>query len=143
LNLANKNSTDTNCINKDDSGYFEPYAAFASRLRTWLAAYGIGAPVLIATHDALIDNLIKSGDAQVIIIVFLVGLAVQVFAALLYKTTMWYLYYGEHRGEFKKSKRYKLFDKISEVYWPELLFDLTTIVCYSWATFKILSISYN
>ena len=43
--------------NEDTKTYFDSYRALASTLRTWLVAYGIGAPVLFASQSAFAEIL--------------------------------------------------------------------------------------
>jgi hypothetical protein len=118
--------------------YFPSYAAFAKLLRTWLVGFGIGVPILFCSQDAFSDILERPSMAITIIVMFLGGVVIQVIAALLYKTTMWYLYCGERDEEFKKSMRYDFFDWVSEQYWLEVLIDLITILLFAIATSMVL-----
>ncbi len=125
---------------KDDSGFYEPYSNFSTRMRNWLAAYGIGAPVLFVSQSEISNALTTSGSGKFVIVLFLIGVLIQVIAAFIYKSAMWYLYIGEHDKKFKNTKRYRYSDTISEIYWPEVVFDLGTITLFSIATYTALSV---
>ncbi len=123
-----------------DKGFYEPYAGFSRTLRAWLVAFGIGAPVLFVTQANTAAKLARSGDADCIVALFLSGVVIQVFAALLYKTTMWYLYFGEIHGEFQEKRRFTASDWLSDQYWLEFLFDASTILLFVVATWRTLVI---
>lgn len=121
-----------------ETGFYEAYAGFAKTLRTWLVAYGIGAPVLFASQSAF-ATLLKEKQATVCIIgLFLIGVSLQLTAALMYKATMWYLYFGELSEAFQCTRRYKVSDWLSEQFWLELCFDIGSIVTFAWATVWVL-----
>jgi len=122
------------------SGYFDGYVSFSGVLRSWLIAYGIGAPVLFITQADVTRKLADSGQALTVALLFLSGVFLQVIVALLYKGAMWYLYVGEVEPVKKKTKRYAISDWLSEAYWLELLFDLASIVFFLIATVRVLMI---
>ncbi len=45
--------------------YLEAYAEHSKVIRTWFVAYGIGAPVLLLTNEALARTLKASGSVRV------------------------------------------------------------------------------
>ena len=69
---------------------------------------------------------------------FLVGAGLQVLAALVYKTAMWYLYWGELRPKFCNTRRYRVACWLSESLALELAFDLGTIGLFGWSTLALL-----
>lgn len=71
------------------SELYAAYDGYSRALRTWLVAYGIGAPVLLMTNDALWLAVAESGDAAWIGALFLVGVALQVVLTAVNKTAMW------------------------------------------------------
>src|SRR5260370_2549990 len=83
---------------------FSVYAEYSKTLRTWLVAYGIGAPVLFLTNDTLARTFAKSSQARTIAIYFLAGVVLPMLLAILNKHVMWVGYYpagnshlhGEH-----------------------------------------------
>ena len=71
---------------------FKVYAEYSKTLRTWLVAYGIGAPVLFLTNETLARTFVKSPQARIVAFSFLMGVLLQVFLALLNKNVMWVCY---------------------------------------------------
>ena len=122
-----------------DHGFFEPYKYFANQLRTWLIAYGIGAPVLFVSQPTIADALKPSGCGRSMIFLFLVGVSLQIVQAWMYKAAMWYLYLGELNKKFQTSKKHKISVWVAERFWPEFVIDLASIALFSFATFKALS----
>jgi hypothetical protein len=70
--------------------------------------------------------------------VFLVGVAVQIAGALLYKVAMWYLYLGELHECVQKTLRYRISNWVSEQIWLEISFDIFSIGAFAWATVAVL-----
>jgi hypothetical protein len=126
--------------NSKPDGFFDGYASFAGVLRTWLIAYGIGGPALFITQTSIANKIAASGHAREIALLFLVGVFLQVIIALLYKGAMWYLYIGEEQLEIQMTRRYKISNWLSMAFWLEMLFDLSSIVLFVYATFRVLSI---
>jgi len=126
--------------NSKPDGFFDGYASFAGVLRTWLIAYGIGGPVLFITQTNIANKLSASGQSREIALIFLIGVFLQVIIALLYKGAMWYLYIGEEQLEIQKTRRYKISNWLSMAFWFEMLFDLSSIGLFVYATFRVLSI---
>jgi len=124
----------------DEAGYFEGYVSFARTLRTWLVAYGVGGPALVLTQETLASKFVASANAGLITELFLGGVGTQVLGALLYKTSMWYLYMGERHETLKGRRMYKIADWLSEAFWLESLLDLTSIVLLGWASYLLLSL---
>lgn len=127
-----------NIKGREDRGFYEPYAVFSRTLRTWLVAYGIGAPVLFSTQPFFARILAKAEVAMPIIGFFLFGVIVQVIAALLYKYSMGYIYFGELDENFQKTRRYKIAEYVSDAMWLEILFDLLSIGSFTLATYGAL-----
>ena len=123
----------------DEAGYFEGYVSFARTLRTWLVAFGIGAPVLLLSQEQLAVRFMASDKAALVTTCFLAGVGAQVLGALLYKTAMWYLYLGELKPAFKKSARYRASDRVSEAFVIESLLDLASIGLFGYATYLLIS----
>ena len=69
--------------------FYKAYEEHSKVLRTWLVAYGVGAPVLFLTNDSLAAKLGASAESGEIGGLFLGGVAFQVFLAVLNKTVMW------------------------------------------------------
>src|SRR5207247_2726974 len=111
-------------------GFYEAYAGFARNVRTWFIAYGIGAPVLFVSNAEIWKKISEHGDGRMIAYLFLAGVAVQIAAAMLYKTAMWYLYVSELDHHQAKGWRYQFSDRVSESYVLEMAFDVATLVLF-------------
>ena len=120
-----------------ESGFFAPYAEFAKTLRTWFVAYGIGAPVVVLSNDKLRETLRLSGEARTVTSLFLMGVGVQVAAALIYKMCMWYLYLAELQPRLHETRRYRISVYVSEAFGIELFFDLVTLGAFGIATWRL------
>lgn len=88
--------------------FYAAYEHYSGLLRTWLVAYGIGAPVLMLTNEKLWDALGTSGSSRYIAICFLFGVGLQVLLATLNKTIMWASHYAEGHSEFQTTRRFKM-----------------------------------
>lgn len=119
-----------------DSGFYQAYSDHARILRTWLVAYGIGAPVLLVTNKDISGALSMSGHARKIALCFLVGVALQVLLATANKTTMWMLYRGEESEEFRLRKRYRISDWLSDQFWIDFLVDVLAMALFGYATYQ-------
>lgn len=116
--------------------YLEAYGEHARILRSWLVAYGIGAPVLLMTNDAFAVAVQESKSAQLIAGFFLAGVALQVVLSAVNKASMWGLYYGEITPSFKKVVWYRVAHWLSERFWTDLLIDMVTMGVFVLATYK-------
>ena len=123
---------------KEETGFYAAYSDFAKNLRIWFLAYGIGATALFVTNEPAAKKLLGSGHALHVVYLLVAGVAVQVFVAVLYKGIMWFLYMGELFPDRKTSCVYKLADRVSTRYWPELVCDLATIACFGGATWFLI-----
>jgi hypothetical protein len=123
----------------------ELYAAYeehSKTLRTWLVAYGVGAPVLLLTNDSIWKALAGSGTAPEIGTMFLIGAALQVSLAAINKAAMWVSYYGEIEPGYRTKTRYRLAHWVAQQFWIDLLIDLASMILFGMATvgvFKILT----
>lgn len=122
-----------------DSGFYEPYIQYARTLRAWFVAYGIGVPVLLVSQEFIAKAIIKAGTGELITWLFLIGVAVQVLAAFLYKYAMSYLYFDEFGGELEGTRRLRCAIWLSNAIWLEMLFDVVSVVLFSWGTFLVVA----
>jgi hypothetical protein len=122
---------------KKESLYFGSYDSFSKILRTWLVAYGIGAPVLFATQAGFSQLLIAHGIAAKVIVLFVGGAGLQAIGAFIYKIVMWYLYYGENKEKFRTTWRYRSSHWLSEQVWLDVVFDGGAIVAFGYATWLV------
>ncbi len=115
---------------------FSVYAEYSKTLRTWLVAYGIGAPVLFLTSDTLARTFAKSSQARTIAVYFLTGVVLQVLLAILNKHVMWVCYYAAENPAFqgKQARVVRWADWVSRQCWFDLLLDVGTILLFANAT---------
>jgi len=123
----------------DDSIFYEPYAHFSRTLRAWLVAYGVGVPVLLVSQQFIARAIIKAGTGGLITWLFLIGVAIQVLAALLYKYSMAYLYSAEVEPDLNTTWRVKTAEWLSNAVWLEALFDITSIALLVCGTFMVVA----
>jgi len=120
--------------------YAKAYAELSRTLKTWLVAYGIGAPVLFMTNPDLWKAVAASGDLRAVGLLFLIGVFLQVLIATVNKTAMWVLYYGEEHTSFKSKRRYQAAEWLSKQFWIDVLIDIGTITLFVIATLQVLDI---
>ncbi len=119
--------------------YLAAYGEFSKVLRTWFVAYGVGAPVLLITNEAVSTAIKTSGSAKTIGGCFLAGAALQIILATLNKAAMWVLYYGEENQSFKGGNSYKVGYWFSEHISIDLMVDSATLILFGIATWKAFS----
>lgn len=122
----------------DKANFYEAYNSLAKVFRLWLVAYGIGVPVILLPRDAVIAQLKVSSDGRIIIILFLIGVLLQVGLAWLYKLSMWWAYMWETKKLDESSSKFRFIEWFTYEFWIEGLADWITIGLYSAATYKIL-----
>jgi hypothetical protein len=115
--------------------HFEVYSQHSSVLRTWLVAYGIGAPALFLSQDKIWVALAKSGALPRIGFLFLFGVFLQVLLAAINKSVMWACYYGDVAPKYKSTRRYRGACWLSERYSIDIACDLGAMVSFGLATF--------
>ena len=124
----------------DAADHFEAYSQHSGVLRTWLVAYGIGAPALFLSQDKIWVALSKSGQLPRIGFLFLFGVFLQVFLAALNKSVMWACYYGEAMPGYKTTRRYRGASWLSERYSIDLSCDLGAMAAFALATYMCFSV---
>ncbi|HTV84813.1 MAG TPA: hypothetical protein VME63_05380 [Dyella sp.] len=126
---------------KDDvKGHFDNYSEYSKTLRSWLVAYGIGGPVLFLTgHDAP-DKISHSPLLELIISLFVSGVAFQILLAFINKWAAWHMYKGELDRSYKDTSSYGVWSWINEQNWIDFLIDLGALLAFSVATYIVLHI---
>lgn len=123
---------------EEASEYFNSYSRFSSSLRGWLVAYGIGAPVLFASQAAFARVLNDTKRATPIIVMFLIGVLIQIGMTLSYKYCMWCLYQGEIKNHYKNKYRCHCANYLSNQTWLEFILDISTVVLYTYGTVALI-----
>jgi len=120
------------------STYYQPYKDATITLRAWLAAYGIGAPVLILSQEYVSSKIDLEGNGECIAVAFLAGLAIQGMFLLFNKISMGYLYENELEILPLEACRVKLSSWYSEAFWFHLIADIVTIGLFTYGTYQIM-----
>lgn len=124
----------------DEATYFKAYEGHATTLRTWLVAYGIGAPVLFLTNAEATTKLAAAPGARCITLLFLVGVALQVGLAALNKTIMWCCYHVERNSDDAVKFPFALAKRMSRWFAIDFLLDVASLVLFSVATWRVFGI---
>lgn len=140
--MANPDTEHTKA-QKDDS-FFGSYETHAKTLRGWLILYGAALPAYFLKEKTFADLIRDSGHGRIIIMLFLLGILLQVIQVFTYKIAMGYLYLEEtlenqQKTKFKATYRYRFSSWYSDQTWPVVLLDLGTIALYGCATWMLLT----
>ncbi len=123
-----------------NTGQEEDYQAScesSKSLRMWLVAYGIGAPAFI-THPSILEKVSQTGNAKLVGLLFLCGVALQVFLFFRTKISIWYLCLDERQSEFERNGAYEVCDWYAERVWLDAAIDVLTIVFLGTATVLVI-----
>lgn len=120
--------------------HFNNYADYSRTLRAWLVAYGIGGPVLFVTNEKVTERIAKSGYANEIIVLFLLGVALQIILATINKWGAWHMYRGAGDAKYCRTWRYKLWGFINEQSWIDFVIDLWSLLMFMLATWRVLNV---
>lgn len=120
-----------------EKGFFDSYASATTNLRTWLVAYGVGAPVLFLSNESVWEALAEAKCAELTGMLFLSGVAFQVVIAIINKYIMWFCYFGEAKPSFKSSWKYRFCDWFSERFGIDIFSDFASIACFVVATYRV------
>ena len=107
--------------------YIKAYDEHNKILRTWLVAYGVGAPVLVLANPALLNKVLLLEHCKLTFGAFLFGIALQILVALINKYTMWICYYGENNDNFRSGFIYRSAEVLSKQAWVDFLCDIGAI----------------
>ena len=120
--------------------YFDAYEEHAKALRTWLVAYGIGAPVFVLSQDSVRAAVARASAMRELVFFFLLGVVVQVVIVALNKALMWTLHYGEENEPYQETRWYRFADAVSEMFRLDLAADIISIGAFAWATWRLFNI---
>ena len=130
----------------ESEGHYQAYEDYSRLLRVWLVAYGIGAPIIFITNDALWKTIAQHRFAWIVAVMFLSGVFLQVAVAWLNKTTQWVIYSGKKRPPYPTSWIFATARKIGRNFWIDVAADLASIVLFTIATgwlFKLLLVGHQ
>ena len=117
---------------------FEAYAEYAKNLRIWFVSFGIGAPLALVSGTRLSDALSASGNLYKVVLLYLIGVALQIILSLLNKYTNWICYYGENHKEFQGKRVYKIALAVSRRFELDGFIDLSTFALFFCASVAVL-----
>ena len=126
-------------------GAYGEYARYATHLRTWFIAYGVGAIVLLCRMEGPLFS--KHGLlTSRVLAPFLVGICAQVLLAFVNKYANWAEYailagkpasLQSGRPETKQPRWLRLGFWLSDKIAIDLILDVSTLVAYSWGTVRL------
>jgi hypothetical protein len=108
---------------------FEQYWKYASSLKQWYIAFGVGLLVLLASHPELFGKLLPI-DKESVFVIFFLAIFFQVITVFLNKISQYYLYLRKIGYLKTDNRRLKLSYRYSEWIWIECVFDVLTGVLY-------------
>jgi len=115
-------------------GYFQSYKQFSNMLRSWLIAYGIGAPILILSQDHIWDALKDSVLVKVAGVLFLLGVLLQIVFTAFFKWAMWVVWMATDDENRRNTRSFKIADWASEKYFIDFVTDIGAILLFAVAT---------
>ena len=96
--------------------------------------------MLFVTNDKVAAKVAASGYAKEIILLFLVGVGLQVVLSFVNKWAAWHLYRGAGDGEYQQSVPYRVWLWINNQAWLDLAVDFASLVALGLATWRVLSV---
>jgi hypothetical protein len=125
----------------DEREFYSTYEDYSKVLRAWFVAYGVGAPVILATNDRLAAIVTASSATRCISALFLAGVSLQILLAAINKNAMWGCYYAARNPEKTNGKwRFRVAQWLSEQFWIDFVIDIATLISFgiaTWHTFDI------
>jgi hypothetical protein len=122
------------------SAYFDSYAEYNRVLRSWFVAFGAGGPALFLVEEKLRAALIASGQTQLVVALFLSGVALQLLVAGINKYANWYCYAGEDDAVYRRTAAYRFWSGVARQFFIDVLADLATAACFFSAVWVLFGI---
>jgi hypothetical protein len=119
---------------------FANYTEYNKTLRTWFVTFGLGAPSLFLINNQLGTKLASDENHKWIVAAYLIGCGAQVVIALINKFTAWHGYHDQQFIEVKHTLCHRLFRKLDDAFWIDMLADVATSVLFAYATWKVFDI---
>ena len=126
----------------DRKAHLAAYNSGTSDLRVWFLSYGIGAPLLFLSNKDIYNEVISTKYAPAIVILFLSGVALQIFISILNKYINWVLYchYDETKTSEQQTRLVKASNHLSNQVWIDFCCDLGSTMLFGIATVATLLI---
>jgi hypothetical protein len=125
---------------KVDKGAYESYFEYNRILRTWFVAFGVGGPALFLMYEKIALRLKEANLLKDVVEYFFVGVALQILGAFLNKIANWYLHMSTVNKDFDKTIRFKIGNWYVDQIWPDMIFDIGTMVVFGYATWFLISV---
>lgn len=134
----------------DYTGHFANYAEYSKTFRSWMVAYGVGGPVLFFIGKDAPAAVAASPYASVIVVLFLLGVSLQILLALINKWAAWHMYRGAYSiyqranndpecDNHELSTTYKYWDIINQQNWIDFVVDVVALLSFAIATGLVLA----
>ena len=127
----------------DGSDSLKSYLEYNRVLRTWFVAFGVGGPALFLVNENVARRLAAEGELKLVASLFLVGAALQVIGAFVNKVANWFVYESTLDAERAKSWITRLSASLIDMFWIDVVIDLTTIAAFGWAAWLMLTVFAN
>lgn len=138
-NTDNREPTDSE--RRDAEGYYKAYEGHSAILRTWLVAYGIGAPVLFMTNESIQNQVADSALQWWIAGFFLTGVFLQIVITALNKYAMWTVQHGLLNPSYQETHKYKRANAVKDRIDLDFWIDMGTIVLFLLATAMLFAVA--
>lgn len=122
-----------------DTGSFNTYFEYNRVLRTWFVAFGIGGPALFLVNDSLAQRLVEVRQLRLVVVLFLIGVAAQVFGAFINKVANWYVFQAGLADD-EETWVHQAAERIVRMFWIDVILDLLTICVFGWAAWILFTV---
>ena len=119
--------------------HFQNYANYNEKLRTWIVAYAIGAPVFFFSNSLLGPKVLELGQRNCIVFLFLSVSFLQVSLAFLNKWCAHNNYYSLVKESHSDTKLYKCLKYLNDHPQIDVGFDIASIISLVMATWILLT----
>ena len=127
----------------DGSDSLKSYLEYNRVLRTWFVAFGVGGPALFLVNEDVARRLAAEGELNLVASLFLAGAALQVIGAFINKVANWFVYESTHDAERADNWVTRLSASLIDMFWIDVVIDVTTIAAFGWAAWLMLTVFAN
>ncbi len=126
----------------DAKSFLEVYSSYNTALRNWFISVGVGGPAFLLTDNPFSVAILKTDKFKYIIMLFVLGLAIQILVVFINKHMAWINYAAKDvdiknkPSEFWKS----IADRVSEMYWIDLIADILSVLLFAYAILVVFQV---
>ena len=95
---------------------------------------------MFMTNEKVSEKIAKSGEAHLIISLFLIAVAVQVIGSFINKWAAWYVYRGHDDEAYRTKTKYKNWAWVNQQTWFDIGVDLVSMVLFAWGTVLLMGL---